>query len=73
MAKTTIYRTSMVLDKKYEKEVKKILKKRHVPFLMEEFDNNLYIMFMTYDWSIQEEVNKATNCKVTLNGKEVTD
>lgn len=73
MKKTTIYRTSMVLDTKYEKEVKKILKKRKIPFLMETFDNNLYVMFMTFDWSVQEEVNKATNCKATLNGKEVTD
>jgi hypothetical protein len=30
-------------------------------------------MYMTFDWSIQTEVNKATNSRVTLNGKEVTD
>lgn len=72
MAKT-LYRTSMEIDIKYKKEVSKFLKKRHVPFLMEEFDGRLYVMYMSYDWAVQTELNKMTQSRATLNGKEVTD
>jgi hypothetical protein len=72
MAKN-IYQTTQTVNPKYAKDVRKILKKHHIKWVEEEFDGRVYFMYMTFDWSIQTEVNKATNSRVTLNGKEVTD